>query len=292
MKNIKSGSITKIEIDNDILYYDYNNLESKKFLMNYETEKGFIQFHFCLKGDISFEYNNGAYSFPLSSGNCILLYNPIMNLPVNALLNHNSKLVSLHIRIEKFHSLFFENSDNIPFLSEENINKKFYKEYKLSPMMTTILVQMMNENVSDNVKKLYFKGKVFEILSLLFNISKEMDIEQCPFLADDKNVKKIKMAKEIIIARMSEPPSLKELADQVEISLKNLKEGFKQVYGNTVFGYLYDHKMNVASQMLSTKNYNVNEVALHLGYSTASHFINAFKNKFGTTPKKYLNNSN
>ena len=75
-------------------------------------------------------------------------------------------------------------------------------------------------------------------------------------------------------------------------SLKNLKEGFKQVYGNTVFGYLYDHKMNVASQMLSTKNYNVNEVALHLGYSTASHFINAFKNKFGTTPKKYLNNSN
>ena len=43
--------------------------------------------------------------------------------------------------------------------------------------------------------------------------------------------------------------------------------------------------MNVASQMLSTKNYNVNEVALHLGYSTASHFINAFKNKFGTTPK-------
>ena len=43
MKNIKSGSITKIEIDNDILYYDYNNLESKKFLMNYETEKGFIQ---------------------------------------------------------------------------------------------------------------------------------------------------------------------------------------------------------------------------------------------------------
>ncbi len=193
---------------------------------------------------------------------------------------------------EKFHSLFFENSDNIPFLSEENINKKFYKEYKLSPMMTTILVQMMNENVSDNVKKLYFKGKVFEILSLLFNISKEMDTEQCPFLADDKNVKKIKLAKEIIIARMSEPPSLKELADQVEISLKNLKEGFKQVYGNTVFGYLYDHKMNVASQMLSTKNYNVNEVALHLGYSTSSHFINAFKNKFGTTPKKYLNNSN
>ena len=49
--------------------------------------------------------------------------------------------------------------------------------------------------------------------------------------------------------------------------------------------------MNVASQLLTSKNYNVNEVALYLGYSTSSHFINAFKNKFGTTPKKYLNSN-
>ena len=290
MKNINL-STNKTKIDNDIIYYDYKNLESKKVYMNYETEKSFIQFHFCLKGDISFEYNNGAYAFPLQQGNLILLYNPIMNLPVNALLNHNTKLVSLVIRIEKFHSLFSETAESIPFLSDEKINKKFYKEYKLTPIMTTILVQMMNQKISDNVKKLYFKGKVFELLSLLFNVGKEMNIEQCPFLADDKNVKKIKKAKEIIISRMSEPPSLKELADQVEISLKNLKEGFKQVYGNTVFGFLYDYKMNVASNMLSSKNYNVNEVALHLGYSTSSHFINAFKNKFGTTPKKYLNSN-
>ena len=54
---------------------------------------------------------------------------------------------------------------------------------------------------------------------------------------------------------------------------------------------LFEYKMNVASNMLSSKNYNVNEVALHLGYSTASHFINAFKKKFGTTPKKYLNSN-
>ena len=284
-------STNKTKIDNDIIYYDYKNLESKKVYMNYETEKSFIQFHFCLKGDISFEYNNGAYAFPLQQGNLILLYNPIMNLPVNALLNHNTKLVSLLIRIEKFHSLFSETAESIPFLSDENINKKFYKEYKLTPIMTTILVQMMNQNISDNVKKLYFKGKVFELLSLLFNVGKEMNIEQCPFLADDKNVKKIKKAKEIIISRMSEPPMLKAFADQVEIPFKNLKEGFKQVYGNTVFGFLYDYKMNVASNMLSSKNYNVNEVALHLGYSTSSHFINAFKNKFGTTPKKYLNSN-
>ena len=291
MKNNGISSSYHMEIERGFYVLRFKNDTERVINEIQPVDQDIIQFHFCLKGDISFEYNNGAYAFPLQQGNLILLYNPIMNLPVNALLNHNTKLISLLIRIEKFHSLFSETAESIPFLSDENINKKFYKEYKLTPIMTTILVQMMNQNISDNVKKLYFKGKVFELLSLLFNVGKEMNIEQCPFLADDKSIKKIKKAKEIIISRMSEPPSLKELAEQVEISLKNLKEGFKQVYGNTVFGFLYDYKMNVASNMLSSKNYNVNEVALHLGYSTSSHFINAFKNKFGTTPKKYLNSN-
>ena len=256
--------------------------------MFYETEIRFIQFHFCLSGNLVFEYNNGGYSFPLQKDSSILLFNPSTKLPVNVIMAPETKFISILISIEKFHSLFSETFDSIPFLSKENIDKKYYKETKLSPFIITILTQMFNEKISDNVRKLYIKGKVFELLSLYFNVSKEMDIEQCPFLADDKNVIKIKKVKEIIVARMAEPPSLKELADEVEISLKNLKEGFKQVYGNTVFGFLIDYKMNIASHMLSSKNYNVNEVAHHLGYSTASHFITAFKNKFGTTPKKYL----
>ena len=204
-------------------------------------------------------------------------------------MSKNSRLISILISIKKFHSLFSETSDSISFLSNENIDKKYYKESQVSPLIATILTQMLNEKTSDSVRKLYIKGKVFELLSLYFNISEELDLEQCPFLSDDQNVIKIKKAKEIIINKMAEPPSLIQLADEVEISLKNLKEGFKQVYGNTVFGFLFDYKMSIASKMLTTKNYNVNEVAPHLGYSTASHFITAFKRKFGTTPKRYLN---
>ena len=37
--------------------------------------------------------------------------------------------------------------------------------------------------------------------------------------------------------------------------------------------------------MLDSGKYNVNEVGLKVGYSTASHFIAAFKKKFGITPK-------
>jgi AraC-like DNA-binding protein len=289
MKKIELDSRNSLKIDNDLYYYNFSNLGNSKALVYYETEIRFIQFHFCLSGNLSFEYNNGAYSFPLQKDNSILLFNPSTNLPINVIMGSETKLISILISIKKFHSLFSETSDLIPFLSDENIDKKYYKESKLSPFITTILTQMLNEKINDSVRKLYIKGKAFELLSLYFNISNELDIEQCPFLSDDQNVIKIKKVKEIIISKMNEPPSLNQLADEVEISLKNLKQGFKHVYGNTVFGFLFDHKMNTASKMLSSKNYNVNEVAHHLGYSTASHFITAFKRKFGTTPKRYLN---
>ena len=98
----------------------------------------------------------------------------------------------------------------------------------------------------------------------------------------------MRLAKEIILTKMSEPPTLSELSEEIGLNIKKLKEGFKEIYGDTVYGYLLDHKMEEARRMLSSKSYNVNEVGLKVGYSTSSHFIAAFKKKYGTTPKKYL----
>ena len=276
------------KIDNDIIINTCSNFDNDSRNLSYNTNINFIQFHFCLEGHITLNYNKGAYKLQLKENNSIILFNPSINLPIDGLLDKNSKYVSLLITIKKFHGLFSELTGNISFLSNENADKKYYKEDVISPQISTVLNQIINEKLSDNVKNLYLKGKIFELLGMYFNESNDLNIEQCPFLADEKNVVKIKKAKEIIIKRMSNPPTLKELSAEVDISLKNLKEGFKEIYGYTVYGFLFEYKMNIASKMLSTRNYNVNEVADHIGYSTSSHFINAFKNRFGTTPKKYL----
>lgn len=96
------------------------------------------------------------------------------------------------------------------------------------------------------------------------------------------------MAKDIMITRMAEPPTLQELSEEIGLSLKKLKEGFKEIYGDSVFSFLFDYKMEYARKLLESGEHNVNEVGLKVGYSTASHFISAFKKKYGTTPKKYI----
>jgi len=46
--------------------------------------------------------------------------------------------------------------------------------------------------------------------------------------------------------------------------------------------------MEYARKLLTTRKYNISEVSFEVGYSTSSHFIAAFKKKFGATPKRYM----
>jgi AraC-like DNA-binding protein len=154
--------------------------------------------------------------------------------------------------------------------------------------MAIVLNQLFHFNLNTSIKNLYYKGKGYELLSLYFNRNEDPNVENCPFLIDEENLAKIKKAKEIVVRNMAEPPGLQDLADQVGITIKRLKVGFKQVYGDSVYGFLFDYKMEQARKMLDSGSYNVNEVGNQIGYSTSSHFISAFKKKFGTTPKKYL----
>ena len=287
-KSIAIGTTQDFIVDEGVIVLKISNDFDNNRDFNYDIDKNHIQFHFCLKGSCKFLFNNSSYSFPVENGNSIMLYNPQQELPINALLDSGSLVLSVLISIKKFHGLFSKQADQISFLNQENIGNKFYKEKKMGPMISVVLNQMMQQSLHESTYKLYLRAKVFELMSLYFNKDKEMDIEQCPFLVDDKNIKKIRLAKDIIISRMIEPPTLNDLANEVEISLKKLKQGFKQVYGASVYVFLLDYKMQVSKRLLSSGNYNVNEVALRVGYSTATHFINAFKKKFGTTPKKYL----
>ncbi|CAZ95917.1 AraC family transcriptional regulator [Zobellia galactanivorans] len=287
-KNIAQGSFQEVLIEDGFYVLKIQNDTAETQHVVRDIDSSYIQFHFCLKGKARFVFNQGNYHLEVSEENSLLLYNTQIDLPMDLKLEPNSWLVSVVMTIRKFHSLFSKEADYIPFLSAENKDKKYYAQEGVSPAIAVILSQMMNYNLHPSIKELYIKGKVYELISLYFNKSDDADIEQCPFLVDEDNVRRIRKAKEIIIARMAEPPTLTELSEEIGLSLKKLKEGFKQIYGDSVFSFLFDYKMEYARKMLETGQHNVNEVGLKVGYSTASHFISAFKKKYGTTPKKYL----
>lgn len=287
-KNVAVGTFNETIVDENVLVLTFKNDKNTIQSVSKDIDSSFIQFHFCVKGTAKFVFNQGRYVLDIHEENSLLLYNPQRELPIDLQVEPNSWIVSILISIKKFHGLFSQEADYISFLNEDNRDKKYYKDGAISPSMAIVLNQLINYNLNNSIKHIYFKGKAYELLSLYFNRSEDADVEQCPFLIDEANVIKIRKAKDIIVSRMAEPPSLQELADEIGLNIKKLKEGFKQIYGDSVFSFLFDYKMEVARKLLESGENNVNEVGLKVGYSTSSHFIAAFKKKYGTTPKKYI----
>ena len=268
-----------------------HNQNSDDRVFKKDIDASYIQFHFCLKGDLDFIFNEGNYSLNLSTNKFLILYNPKKDLPVNINLKSNSIFISALISINKFHKLFSQDGHKIDFLSGDNSNQKYYKELEINNSMLLVLSQMLKYRTSSITKDLYLKSKIYEIFSLIFNSENNNEDDKCPFILNDDQLRKIRLAKDIILERFNEPPTLVELSEEINLGLRQLKQGFKETYGKPVFQYLLDYKMDKAAKLLSEGKYNVNEVSIELGYSNSSHFIHAFKKKFGITPLSFIKQS-
>jgi AraC-like DNA-binding protein len=211
-----------------------------------------------------------------------------MALPLEVVVNPKSNLVFLYITVEKLHQLFVQGSEEIAFLNPENINKKYYADRPVPPLIALSVSQLFQTRINGPAVDVFAKAKAYEILALFFNKEEGMDVEQCPFLNDEQNVEKIRLARKILLDRMTSPPTLKDLAKEIALNEYRLKEGFKNIYGKTVFQYLNDYRLDVARHMLDSGSLKVNDVAYQIGYTNPSHFIAAFRKKFGITPKKYI----
>ncbi len=288
IKNGDKNILELLEIESGFSILKINNDQDSVYEYIRDCKRDIIQFHFSLKDQALLLFNHGSYSVPVNKDTSLMLYNPQKVLPFHLHLEPHSKYLALLISIEKFHSFFTLESGLIQFLNEENRSKHFYKEKDLESNEIVVLNQIFNNNLHNSLEKLYSKGKVFELLSLYFNPSSKEEAQQCPFLEDDENVEKIRKAKNILIENMSNPPGLSNLSYQVNLPLQLLKDGFKQVYGNTAYSYLLNYKLEHARKLLLSGKYNVAETSFEVGYSTPSHFIAAFKKKYGVTPKRYF----
>jgi AraC-like DNA-binding protein len=251
-----------------------------------EAARSFINFYFCTEGSAEFVFGP-SYSRTIGKQKNFLVYNPEKALPFVVNLSPQSRMVILTISLEGLHKLFVH--DSLPFLKQENVSRKFYDERDIPAHLFVVLNQLFSIHVSESSEKLYYQAKALEILSLYFSTRKP-NTESCPFLNDEETVRKIKHAKEHLLRSLDDPPTLKELAKLAGLNEYQLKVGFKEIYGNTVYGYLLEHKLDHSRALLDKGKYQVNQVAYEVGYTNPSHFIAAFRKRFGVTPKKYLMN--
>ena len=282
----------KIDIDNATFAYHISSGCEKKLKL--ELNKEYILFAFSIEKEVSFYWDTQDITENLSASNLLMFSYPYESATLEIDLKKSTDLYFLSLSIGKLHT-FFGSSFGVDreamgmFMSSFKM-KKYFSTKPVGAEVSIIFHQMFNNAFEGSHKKLYLQGKVLEVVSYYMQTSKpksELE-EQCPFVNDHLEMEKIKIAREIIVKEYLQPPSIKELAKQVGTNEFKLKVGFKNMYGNTVYGYIADYRMQKARMLLEHKELNVKEIAHEIGYSNPSYFISAYKKKFGITPKKHL----
>ncbi len=86
--------------------------------------------------------------------------------------------------------------------------------------------------------------------------------------------------------------SFHELCAPVNFSQVHINRMFKQYMNETIGNYFQSVKMEYAAKLLETTDFSVLEISSRIGYSSLSHFIHVFKEKFNCSPKEYRRVSN
>ena len=98
--------------------------------------------------------------------------------------------------------------------------------------------------------------------------------------------------KETMDANFFSNLSLDEFARLCSRSLSAFKKEFMDIYQTTPGKWLMEKRLEYSRYLIETTGMHVDEVCIESGFENRSHFIKVFKNKFGSTPGKFLMQGN
>ncbi len=259
-----------------------------------ETPSGLLQLIFYLSGKNMISEMDGVRGKLISNTGDSYILNPnqegVWELPKN----HHLQAVTVSINLSLLNLFIEEDGDLMPpgLLNVlEGSGKPYCQQDQLNPSIQIVLNQMINCPFQGMVKRVYLEGKIFELIALRLEQLYPSG-NKCPYSLKSSDLERIHHAKDILIQSMENPPTLTELARQVSLNSRKLKEGFREVFNTTVFGYLRKQRMEQARLLLEDGETSVTQVVYKVGYNNLSHFALAFKKEFGILPGAYLKHCN
>ena|SRR5438445_632777 len=81
--------------------------------------------------------------------------------------------------------------------------------------------------------------------------------------------------------------SIRELSQRAGCNPLKLQVGFRQMFDCPIYTYLTNLRMKTATELLTTTELSIKEIAVACGYNSGSDFTKLFKKHLGQSPKSY-----
>jgi AraC-like DNA-binding protein len=157
---------------------------------------------------------------------------------------------------------------------------------RLTSRQQQLLASLREAPVLAAAQKLWYQTKALELAAELFFLApdeRELFCQRQQRLSAERVEKVIALLRE----KLADPPNLDEIGRAVGCSPFHLSRTFSAATGMTIPQYIRQLRMERAAELLRSGKFNVTEAALEVGYSSLSHFSQAFHETFGCCPGLY-----
>ncbi len=273
-----------------LLIRDFQPL--KDIRVSFEEDSLPLVFSFLLSGAIHNDLHQGAWkrqflfaagqicltSFPAVRGHCIHPAGKHMQM-INIWISRNMLKVLLKGTVRGQKELDI-------LLSKIFERRMFFGS--VCPAIQTALVDIVNCPFHGAIRRLFLESKCTELICYqLAQITADQVPKRAAGILSAGEVERIHHARDLLLRDLQHPPSVDELAKRVGTNDYTLRQGFRKVFGTTIFEQLRQQRLVQAKILLERSDLSVAEVAFQVGYSDIKHFYQKFKQQFHTTPGSF-----
>lgn len=127
------------------------------------------------------------------------------------------------------------------------------------------------------MRRLYVESKILTLLSLQCEALVHNDTPAVkPLKLLTTEIDKLYYVRDLLCSRLNNPPSLHELSKICALNEFKIKKGFRQLFRNSVFGFVNEYRLQEAQRMIYEGQKNMSTIAYELGYAHPQHFQRAF----------------
>ncbi|GLK96657.1 regulatory protein PchR [Achromobacter xylosoxidans] len=143
--------------------------------------------------------------------------------------------------------------------------------------------QMLACPVQGALRRMYLSGKALELAALALGALQPAQPVAPARGLTRADLERLHLARDLVAANLQDPPSLPELARRAGVNVNKLTNGFRKLFGQSVYAFVRERRMEQAHVLLAEGAYTVSEAAYACGY-TDSHFTKAFVRRYGVLP--------
>lgn len=174
------------------------------------------------------------------------------------------------------------------FDSKEN----FYHQGNYSIMAAGVVDEIESKQYSGFLRSVFVEAKALEMLAIqIHQYHDDQREDRLPQILRRSDVEKVKLSVDLIHQDLSQNHSVDFIAKEVGTNVNKLQDGFKYMFDLTVNKYMQQAKLEAAKELLASSEYNISQIVSMIGLNNRSYFSKIFKEKYGVSPKYFLNSN-